>query len=661
LKSGTSKNNLHGTRTRTGLWPVLTLVLIALLLATQLVSAHAILLKSDPADHATLAEPPSEIRMWFSEDVNLELSSVRVMDENGEEVNSTLLSPDLKQPNLVSVSLSNIGAGVYTVAYAVQSRMDGHMNEGSLSFGVGKSAGTALAGMGMPNAADNILITISGILFRWLNYISLAFHAGVFVIALWVLSPSSISTPHDAEIRHLQHQARQRVLAWGVVMGVVAFLAGLGYLGWQAGDLLYSAQPGTSFSAVADRLLFHSRAGTLWMVRQGLMTLVLLLVSLTVRLDRQEKEETLQTQGAKRVRWLIGLGVVLSVGLMVTQSLVSHAATLQSNSGMAIALDAIHLLAVGGWLGGMVSLRIGLSPLINCEGEEFVRLTRATWSPFSIVAALSVAILFATGIYATGQQVASLDALLETPYGTVLIAKMVVFALVGLFGLLNSMMLHPAFFNRFTRRLGKPAGWTPLPLSRMPVVTIVEACTGAIVLFIVGYLVANPAANSPEFRFADVQQADPIIQSYDGITVVLSIAPNQPGANNFKIGVSDPAGNPPSKISRVIVRISYQGESMGVESADAVQTQPGIFELKSDSFSMVGPWNVDVVVRRLGFNDTTLHFDWVVPPLDQRSLVSNQDWQPVLTGLGALILALIGLAIGRLFWRRHRQPVPKIQ
>jgi copper transport protein len=529
LKNRTSKNNLRRTYARTSRWPVLALALMALLLATQGVSAHAILLKSDPADHATLAEPPSEIRMWFSEDVNLDLSSVRVLDENGEEVNSTLLSPDPKQPNLVSVSLSNIGAGVYTVAYAVLSRMDGHMNEGSLSFGVGKSAGMAPSGMGMPGGADNNLITISGILFRWLNYISLAFLAGVFVIALWVLSPSPISARQDAEIRHLQRQARQRVLAWGVVMGVVAFLAGLGYLGWQIGDLLVSAQPGTSFGAVADRLLFHSRAGTLWMVRQGLVTLVLLLVSLTVCLDRRAQEDAIQTWGAKRVRWLIGLGVVLAAGLMVTQSLVSHAATLQSNSGLAIALDAIHLIAVGGWLGGMVSLRIGLSPLIACEGEEFVRLTRATWSPFSIVAAASVAILFATGIYATGQQVASLDALLETPYGTVLIAKIVVFGLVGLFGLLNSMMLHPTFFNRFSRRLGKPAGWTPLPLSRMPVVTIAEACTGAIVLFIVGYLVANPTANSPEFRFAGVQQADPIIQSYDGITVVLSIAPNQPG------------------------------------------------------------------------------------------------------------------------------------
>jgi hypothetical protein len=100
---------------------------------------------------------------------------------------------------------------------------------------------------------------------------------------------------------------------------------------------------------------------------------------------------------------------------------------------------------------------------------------------------------------------------------------------------------------------------------------------------------------------------------------------------------------------------------MGMESADAAQTEPGIFELKSDTFSMVGPWNVDVVVRRLGLNDTILHFDWVVPPLDQHSLVSNQDWQPVLTGLGGVILAAIGLGGGWLFWRRHRRVVLKIK
>jgi len=42
---------------------------------------------------------------------------------------------------------------------------------------------------------------------------------------------------------------------------------------------------------------------------------------------------------------------------------------------------------------------------------------------------------------------------------------------------------------------------------------------------------------------------------------------------------------------------------------------------------MVGPWGVEVVVRRLGVLDNTAHFDWVVPPMGQPPMVTNLDWQ----------------------------------
>src|SRR2546422_4650683 len=48
----------------------LSLALYLALLFPGLASAHAILLRSDPAKDAVLALPPHEVRMWFSEDLN---------------------------------------------------------------------------------------------------------------------------------------------------------------------------------------------------------------------------------------------------------------------------------------------------------------------------------------------------------------------------------------------------------------------------------------------------------------------------------------------------------------------------------------------------------------------------------------------------------------
>ena len=64
-------------------------LLISLLLALAIqpfpVEAHASLVRSDPQDNAILATAPSEIRMWFNEEISPEFSSARLLNINGEE------------------------------------------------------------------------------------------------------------------------------------------------------------------------------------------------------------------------------------------------------------------------------------------------------------------------------------------------------------------------------------------------------------------------------------------------------------------------------------------------------------------------------------------------------------------------------------------------
>src|SRR5438105_3724752 len=49
-------------------------------------SAHAILLRSDPAKDAILNAPPQQVRMWFSEDLNPAFSTAVVVNANNQRV-----------------------------------------------------------------------------------------------------------------------------------------------------------------------------------------------------------------------------------------------------------------------------------------------------------------------------------------------------------------------------------------------------------------------------------------------------------------------------------------------------------------------------------------------------------------------------------------------
>ena len=641
------------------------LVTLLLLMAAQRTDAHAMLIKSEPADQANLADAPAQVRLWFSEDVAVQLSSVQLMDENGQEIRLGFPYGDPQQPNLMTVDLPTLGSGVYTVSYEAVSKMDGHSNIGAISFGIGKAVAAGSAQMGMGVTKSVLPGLISGILLRWINYIALACLVGVFAISTLVLSPSFISHAKDEDIHKLQQAARHRVMQWGMITAAIAILAGLGLLVWQILDIFDKMPTASLFFDTGRRLLLNSRWGVLWLVRMGLEILVLLVLWRIVRIDPKAAQAEPQariygTQTEKSVKRWLWSGVLLAAVLMVFQSLASHAAAVRPNPAPAVALDAIHLLSVGAWLGGLLGLRIGLTPLIRRSKIDYVRISRATWSPFSIVAAMSVGILLATGLFATGEQVASLDALLTTSYGRLLLAKIAFFLMVGFFGLLNSMMLHPELFTPIRKLIRRPAGWSPVPLSAMPVVTIAESSVGLAVLFMVGYLVANPTANGPEYRYAAIQQPNPIQIATEDLNVSLEVQPNQPGSNAFTVKIADAQGAVPADILRVILHFKYLGAAMGDASMDATLVEPGVYSLQGNEFSMVGPWGVDVVVRRKGVLDSTASYNWIVSPVGQARLVSNRDWQPALMGLGAGLLGLIFLVlVGGLLRTRSRAVSPQ--
>ena len=112
-------------------------------------SAHANLASADPAPNSELDTAPDRIIIWFTEPIEPALSSIRVLDAAGQQVDEGNSVVDDLNPLVMSVGVGDIPDGTYTVAWSNVSTIDGHRVRGSFLFAVGQPlSGDARGGGG---------------------------------------------------------------------------------------------------------------------------------------------------------------------------------------------------------------------------------------------------------------------------------------------------------------------------------------------------------------------------------------------------------------------------------------------------------------------------------------------------------------------------------
>jgi len=119
----------------------LALALLGLLGAASLVSAHARYDRSDPAADSVVASAPTQLRVWFTQELVTRGSRLEVLDAAGNRVDQDDSRVDLNDPDrkLMLVTLMPLADGVYTVNWRSVSAEDGDDADGSFRFGVGAS------------------------------------------------------------------------------------------------------------------------------------------------------------------------------------------------------------------------------------------------------------------------------------------------------------------------------------------------------------------------------------------------------------------------------------------------------------------------------------------------------------------------------------------
>jgi putative copper resistance protein D len=164
--------------------------------------------------------------------------------------------------------------------------------------------------------------------------------------------------------------------------------------------------------------------------------------------------------------------LILSGLLLASVALTGHSALPGGVPGMLHQVaDAIHLIAAGWWVGGLLALVLTARRLGPDAAEVLHR--------FSGVGYGAVAAIVATGLFKSLFLVATLQGADSTAYGLTLLLKVALFALMGLLALSNRFWITPGL-----RRDGSSALW----LKRLQGSVTAEFALGLAVLAVVGAL-----------------------------------------------------------------------------------------------------------------------------------------------------------------------------
>jgi methionine-rich copper-binding protein CopC len=110
-----------------------TWILSAVLVSPLSAFAHAIMVKSQPEQNATIAVSPKQIDVWFNDKVGGEYKAVAVIDSKGNRVDNKDVQQEMLDGSHIYCTIPPLPADTYTVRYRVVS-IDTHIVTGKFQF-----------------------------------------------------------------------------------------------------------------------------------------------------------------------------------------------------------------------------------------------------------------------------------------------------------------------------------------------------------------------------------------------------------------------------------------------------------------------------------------------------------------------------------------------
>jgi copper transport protein len=528
---------------------VVVLALLWLALGVTAAAAHALMSSSVPADGATLQKAPPAVSLRFTEPPDPTVSIVHVLDATGAQVDTAKPQAVPGDQFALRLPLPTLSNGVYTVTWRTVSKTDGHVTGGAFAFGVGTTpTGPVTTGQGAtPGTPPPSPLAVAG---RWVLYLGLVVLAGAAAVGLLV----------DRVVPSVPRFRTFLLAAWAVsVLGLI---------------LLAIAERSTV--GVPLRQFLDSSAGRELLEQLLALVVVGITVGLMVAMPSATSLATV---------------AIATAAAMFVHVLGGHANAPAPTHGLNLAIQWLHVLAVGVWVGGLAWFLLLLrsadrmDPVVTDRGRAAVR--------FSLMATVSLAVVAATGLLRAIDLVGGPGEwrrLVDTSFGVTLVIKVALFAGLVALGARNRFVNVP--------RLARGESG-PRPLRT---VVTAEVLVAAGVLGVTAVLTGLPPAATAARAAKPSAPAQIAANGHDFGTTTrarLVVTPGAVGPNRFTVTVADFDTGRAVAADAVTLRFDARDQpSVGETTLQLTRERRGVWSGSGPNLSLDAVWNVTMVVQQ---------------------------------------------------------------
>lgn len=547
------------------------------------VFAHPFTEETIPAEFSNVPTGATEIIVYYSEAIEIDFSSLKVLDSNGNQIDNKDTQYYEGQNSLI-VTTPPLEDGSYTVTSKVLSRVDGHLVDDAFIFGVGEITidPSAFEDKG---PGEIIFLPEAGSRFPGLLGQTIVLGGVIASLLIWRTQRTDLIKEDLKKLEEVYHSRFMALIGFGLL---IVFASNILMLTVQTLRLETSA-----FEAL------QTSFGNTWIIR---MVLTVILLGLWFVVEKMKKI-SLKNQIPLLVTSLILIG---------TTTMMGHGAA--SEQAPAIALDYIHNLVTAVWIGGLIYFVFTMLPSFSILKENKRELMSLMSIPrFSVIFVISIGIVIITGPTLMWFLESDVGLITESTYGKLIITKILIAsAMVGIGG------YHQFNIQKHGEKKAKSG---KISVHKKLKRTLKAEVGLGILLLVVVALLTNGTLPQGEIQKVEAQQIQlglSTVEFSETAQFVIEINPYSSGPNNLKVRVSDFSGSAISDMSGLKVKVSNPSRNISpieipMEKIELAEDLPPEFKGEV-TFGFSGNWQLEIEAERTENVNESIFLNLLIKP-----------------------------------------------
>lgn len=539
-------------------------------------SAHAYLVRTEPAASGVLESPPATVQLTYDEAVEPRFAIISVTDAAGHQVTSGPVQRSTANADTLVVPLRpHLPEGWYLIYWRAIS-VDGHPVQGAFTYAIGPNPGPAPQ-FPVPNISATAK-TPQLLIARWVMFLTVMTAIGLFAMRMLIARPL---------IRRVENTNLRAMSAACVTFSVVGLIAIPVYLDFSvANDSLRSV-----FDLGALVPLYRVTAfGRALVDLEVCFALFCLAAWTALWVDKPERPQRSIAELASVTGALLAAAAVL-----IIPGVAGHPAQ-TSPRGLTTALDWLHLASGSVWFGGLLGLLIVWR---SVEARRRVPALSVVVPRFSNVAFVSVIVVAGSGAGEAIIHMPAVNALWETGFGQAILVKagLLVAALAVASG--NLLRSRPRLIAARER-----------PDSGQPAASLLQRLVSGETVLVAGIVFTAAVLSSlapppPAFALQNsaLAKVGPGLVARTvnraGYQLQVLVSPNKAAApDSFALRITK--GGKPVHGANVTLTLNHLEMQMPQQEYQLTETKPGIYSRSAPALVMVGRWGLSFQVTPKG-------------------------------------------------------------